>query len=136
MRYTEWIYPEISAALSNTMQTLVFSNESIYDMPTILNPFKQSPARGKGLYFSSIYICNCYGDTFRSFVDHCGGIYSKKMSVQPYESSKGANEQDMILYQNTITPEEAEKRARDVCVSYNNKVGCVSVELLNYQCLC
>ncbi|WPT11008.1 hypothetical protein PSENEW3n2_00002180 [Picochlorum sp. SENEW3] len=35
------------------------------------------------------------------------------MSIQPYESSKGAEEQDMILYQNTITPEEAEKRARD-----------------------
>eukprot|EP00889_Picochlorum_renovo_P006217 jgi/Picre1/33247/NNA_008571.t1 len=44
------------------------------------------------------------------------------MSIQPYESSKGANEQDMILYQNTITPEEAEKRARDVCEELDAKI--------------
>ena len=36
------------------------------------------------------------------------------MSIQPYEGSKGREEQDIILYQNDITPEEAEKRAKDV----------------------
>lgn len=39
---------------------------------------------------------------------------SSRMSIQPYEGSKGGEEQDIILYQNDITPEEAEKRAKDV----------------------
>ncbi len=39
---------------------------------------------------------------------------SSRMSIQPYEGSKGGEEQDIILYQTDITPEEAEKRAKDV----------------------